>query len=112
MIDTLKGKLGIEHPGAYETCGLFARIVQRILRTKFDGPLFRAKTLLDIGDVYRLLDDVSAARKAFEEALTIFEETDHPLAEEARKRLSLLSLKNPTPSRRGEVQRSPGTCPQ
>jgi hypothetical protein len=31
VIDTLKGQLGIEHPGAHEPSGLFARIVQRIL---------------------------------------------------------------------------------
>ena len=31
VIDTLKGQLGIEHPGAHEPSGLFARVVQRIL---------------------------------------------------------------------------------
>ena len=31
VIDTLKSQLGIEHPGAHEPSGLFARIVQRIL---------------------------------------------------------------------------------
>jgi hypothetical protein len=31
IIQTLKGQLGIEHPGAHEPSGLFARVVQRIL---------------------------------------------------------------------------------
>lgn len=31
VIQTLKGQLGIEHPGAHEPSGLFARVVQRIL---------------------------------------------------------------------------------
>jgi hypothetical protein len=31
VIETLKGQLGIEHPGAHEPAGLFARVVQRIL---------------------------------------------------------------------------------
>jgi hypothetical protein len=31
VIETLKGQLGIEHPGAHEPTGLFARVVQRIL---------------------------------------------------------------------------------
>jgi hypothetical protein len=31
VIETLKGQLGIEHPGAHEPRGLFARVVQRIL---------------------------------------------------------------------------------
>jgi hypothetical protein len=31
VIDTLKHQLGIEHPGAHEPSGLFARVVQRIL---------------------------------------------------------------------------------
>ena len=31
VIQTLKGQLGIEHPGAHEPSGLFARVVQRVL---------------------------------------------------------------------------------
>jgi hypothetical protein len=31
VIETLKSQLGIEHPGAHEPSGLFARVVQRIL---------------------------------------------------------------------------------
>ena len=31
VIETLKGQLGIEHPGAHEPSGLFARVVLRIL---------------------------------------------------------------------------------
>ena len=30
VIDTLKGQLGIAHPGAHEPTGLFARVVVRI----------------------------------------------------------------------------------
>ncbi len=31
VISTLKGQLGIEHPGAHEPDGLFARVAQRLL---------------------------------------------------------------------------------
>ena len=61
------------------------------LRTKFEAPVLRATTLLLVGELHHLRDDVASARKAYEEVVDLAAGSGSWVVADAEQRLAKLA---------------------
>ncbi|WP_370371327.1 tetratricopeptide repeat protein [Catenulispora sp. GP43] len=80
---------------AYRACDKYLEAIATYersldLRTKFEAPVLRATTLLLVGELHHLRDDVPSARKAYEEVVDLATGSGSWVVAEAEDRLSEL----------------------